>query len=259
MTEQVLQVAEGFWNIRGDFRIGGVVNIGTHASLVRRRNGRFLLLDAYTLQGEVKAEIDALTNNGEDIEAVIQLHPFHTVHVPWAHQQFPQARHYGTRRHVERFTDLPWEKALSESDECAALFADDLQFSVPTGVDFISKNENLHFSSVLAYHPESRTIHVDDTLMVLQLPGPVGRLQTPGVAFHLTLAKTLERRAGAAADFRDWATGLADQWADAEHLCAAHTGALVSKGGQQHDIAGLICKALKKAERTLQAHEKKFG
>jgi hypothetical protein len=40
MSEQILQIADDFWNIRGDFKIGGILNIGTQASLVRSRNGK---------------------------------------------------------------------------------------------------------------------------------------------------------------------------------------------------------------------------
>ena len=35
------------------------------------------------------------------------------------------------------------------------------------GVDFISDREVIHFSSVLALHRNSNTLHVDDTLMVV--------------------------------------------------------------------------------------------
>ena len=57
MTDRILQIADDFWNIRGEFKIGGVLNIGTHASLVKRANGQFVLLDAYTLQGEVRSRL----------------------------------------------------------------------------------------------------------------------------------------------------------------------------------------------------------
>ncbi|MFT7126934.1 MAG: hypothetical protein ACI9HX_000611, partial [Pseudoalteromonas tetraodonis] len=106
MTDRVIQISDSFWNIRGEFKIGGVLNIGTHASLVKLESGNFALLDAYTLTGDVKDQIDALTGNGADIEVVINLHPFHTVHVEWAHQQYPHAKHYGTKRHVEKFPNL---------------------------------------------------------------------------------------------------------------------------------------------------------
>lgn len=259
MSEQILQISDDFWNIRGDFKIGGVLNIGTHASLVRCGNGKFVLLDAYTLQGEVKEQIDALSKNGADIEAIINLHPFHTVHVQKAHKQYPNAKLYGTQRHIEKFPDLPWQPELTESDACAGLFADDFEFSVPAGVDFISSNEHLHFSSVLAYHKASKTIHSDDTLMYLQLPGLLGKIKKPEIRFHMTLAKTMEKRAGAVKDFRAWVTRLVEQWSDAENLCAAHSATLLGSENQSVSIANRVLTALQKVEKTLQLHEKKFG
>ncbi len=259
MTNPILQISDSFWNLRGDLKIGGVLNIGTHASLVKRSNGKFVMLDAYTLQGESKATVDALTNHGAELEAIINLHPFHTLHVAAVHRQYPQARLYGTQRHWDKFPSLPWQPELTESAACAALFAEDLEFAIPAGVDFISPNEHLHFSSVLAYHRASRTIHSDDTLMFLQLPGPLGKLKKPQVTFHPTLAKTLERRPGAAADFRDWAKALAARWNDAENLCAAHSASLLGPDNHSASIASRILTALQKVEKTLKAHEKKFG
>jgi len=259
MSEQILKISVDFWNIRGDFKIGGILNIGTHASLVRRGNGNFVLLDAYTLRGKVKQEIDSITNNGGDIEAIINLHPFHTVHVQKAHQQYPKARLYGTQRHIDKFPDLPWQSELTESNECAALFADDFEFSVPAGVDFISSNDHLHFSSVLAYHKASNTIHSDDTLMYLKFPGPLGMIKKPEVAFHMTLSKTLEKRPGAAKDFREWAIQLADRWSDAENLCAAHSATLLGSENQSASVTDRILTALQKVEKILNTHEKKYG
>lgn len=259
MAEQLLKMADGFWNIRGDFKIGGVVNIGTHASLVRRGNGNYVLLDGYTLDGTIKQQVDAATDNGAALEAIIHLHPFHTVHVRNAHQQYPGARLYGTQRHLDKFPDLPWQPERTESAAFAALFADDFQFSVPAGVDFISSNPHLHFSSVLAYHPASKTIHSDDTLMYLQLPGPLGKVVRPKIAFHMTLSKTLEKRPGAARDFRAWAKLLAEQWRDAEHLCAAHSGVVSAGPGARESIADQMTTALQNVEKVLQRHEAKYG
>ena len=259
MSEKILKITDDFWNIRGDFKIAGILNIGTHASLVRRKNGKFVFLDAYTLAGDLKAKINALTNNGADVEAIINLHPFHTVHVLKAHEQFPKAKLFGTQRHLDKFPELPWEAELTESNECAALFAEDFEFSVPSGVDFISSNENYHFSSVLAYHKASRTIHSDDTLMYVKWPGSLEMIKESEVTFHLTLSKTLERRIGAAGEFRSWARQLAEKWGDAENLCAAHTAALLGCNNQSESIPNRILNALNKVEKTLQAHEKKFG
>jgi hypothetical protein len=258
MTDKILKISDDFWNIRGEFKVFGVLNIGTHASLVKRGNGKFVMLDAYTLQDDIKQQIDSLTNNGVNIEAIINLHPFHPVHVEKIHRDYPNAKLYGTPRHIDKFPDLPWQTELTNSNEFANLFSDDFEFSVPRGVDFISKNEHLHFSSVLAYHKLSKTIHVDDTLMYLELPGLLNVLKSPEVSFHMTLSKTLERRKGAADDFRLWAADLAEQWSCAEVLCAAHSSTLFIKN-QSPSIAAMIMTALERVERTLKHHEKKFG
>lgn len=259
MSEQLLQISKDFWNIRGEFKIAGVLNIGTHASLVQLHSGKFVLLDAYTLQGEIKTRVDALTQGGAAIEAIINLHPFHTVHVVTAHQQYPKAKLYGTQRHLDKFPQLPWQPELTESEDFAALFAEDFEFSIPAGVDFISANEHLHFASVLAYHKSSKTIHVDDTLMYLPLPGLLGKLKPPEISFHMTLSKTLQKRAEAAQEFRYWARHLAERWCDAENLCAAHSAALLNNGEPAISLENRILAALTKAEKTLKKHEKKFA
>jgi len=259
MSEYLLRISDDFWNIRGEFKIGGVVNIGTHASLVKRGNGKFVLLDAYTLKGEVKEQVDALSNNGADIEAIINLHPFHTVHVRKTHQQYPDAKLYGTQRHLEKFPDLPWQPELTESVEFAALYVDDFEFSVPAGVDFISSDEHLHFASVLAYHISSKTIHVDDTLMYLKLPGLLGKLKQPVLSFHMTLGKTLEKRPGAVKDFRSWAENLVEKWCDVENLCAAHSATFIGVENKSSSLPRKISEALRKVDKTLQKHQHKFG
>jgi len=258
MTDKIIKISDDFWNIRGEFRVFGLLNIGTQASLVKRANGKFVLLDAYTMQDDIKQQVDALTNNGADIEAIVNLHPFHTVHVAKAHSDYPHAKLYGTQRHLDKFPNLTWQAELTNSKEFASLFSEDFEFSVPRGVDFISTNEHLHFSSVLAYHIASKTIHVDDTLMFLKLPGLLGVLKSPEVSFHMTLSKTLERRSGAADDFRLWAAEIAEQWSDAEALCAAHSQTLIVKN-ESPSIAAMIMTALQREEKTLKHHEKKFG
>ncbi len=258
MTDKILKISDVFWNIRGEFRVFGLLNIGTQASLVKRSNGKFVLLDAYTLQGDIKQQVDSLTNNGIDIEAIINLHPFHTMHVEKVHADYPNAKLYGTQRHIDKFPGLPWQTEQTHSNEFARLFSEDFEFSVPCGVDFISNNENLHFSSVLAYHPASKTIHVDDTLMLLKLPGLLGALKSPEVSFHMTLSRTLQQRKGAVDDFRLWVAQIAEQWSDAEVLCAAHSQTLIVKN-ESPSIAAMIMTALQREEKTLSIHKKKFG
>ncbi|WP_299073142.1 hypothetical protein [uncultured Paraglaciecola sp.] len=258
MTDKIIKISDDFWNIRGEFKVFGLLNIGTQASLVKLANGKFVLLDAYTLQDDIKQQVDSLTNNGADIEAIINLHPFHTIHVAKAHADYPNAKLYGTQRHLDKLPDLPWQTELTNSNEFESLFSADFEFSVPRGVDFISNNEHLHFSSVLAYHIASKTIHVDDTLMFLKLPGLLGVLKSPELSFHMTLSNTLERRESAADDFRLWVAQIAEQWSEAEVLCAAHSQILVVKNTSP-SIAAMIMTALQREEKILKRHQKKYG
>ena len=260
MADDVLQVSDDFWNIRGSYKIGGLVDVGTHLSLVRLASGKFVLLDCYTLTGEARRLVDDLTHGGEDLEAILNVHPFHTVHVRKVHEMYPGARLYGTARHLAKFPELPWADLRTEDPALHHFYSEDFDFSIPRGVDFISDDENIHFSSVLVLHRASRTIHSDDTLMYLRLPGLV-RLVGLGdsVSYHPTLAKALEKRAGAAADFRDWAAELNERWKDAENLCAAHTASLLGRDNSGESIHARMVKALAKVEKTLKSHEQKWG
>ena len=260
MKHQIIQVDEHFWNIRGSFRVGGLVDVGTQASLVKLANGQFLFLDAYSLGPSVQQEVNDITGGPEAISAILNLHPFHTVHIEEMHEQFPQAKLFGTQRHLDRFPDLPWEKIRTEDTELHKQFGDDLAFSIPRGVDFISSNEHVHFSSVLAFHRSSKTIHVDDTFMYIQLPGLMRFLGIQdSTSFHLTLSKALEKRPGAASEFKSWAEDLIEQWKDAKNLCAAHTTALLERQNQSDSIHTRLLRALDKVTPALEAHEKKFG
>jgi len=260
MTDRILAISEGFWNVRGSFKVARVIDIGTHASLVRRRNGKFVLLDAYAWSEEVDRQIRSLTNDGADIEAVLNVHPFHTVHVRWAHDRFPGAKLYGTARHLQRFGDLPWQPMRLEDPELHRGFADDFAFQVPQGVDFISSNENVHFSSVLVLHRVSQTIHVDDTLMYVRLPSIAAKLGFADLfRFHPTLSQVLEKRAGAADEFERWASSLAGEWGGAKNLCAAHTAALTADENQGATIEERIMQALAHVRSTLDRHRKKYG
>jgi len=253
MRDQVIAVADGFWNIRGTFKIARFINIGTQASLVRLSSGRFVLLGAYTLVGDIADEVMKITDQGKAVEAILHLHPFHTVHVKSSATLFPNARLYGTERHEARAPDLPWQPLRTDDPELHEHFAEDLSFSVPRGVDFISQNPKLHFSSVLAFHPASRSLHVDDTLTWVSLP-LVG-----GLIFHPTLAKVLEPRAGAAAEFRAWATELIERCEDVTHLCTAHAAPVPPRASEKLPIADRVRKALARVEKKLAAHEKRFG
>lgn len=259
MSSKLIQISDSFWNIRGSFKIAGVIDIGTQASLVKLADGKFIFLDSYTLSGPVLEEIDQLTDRGNNVAAVLNLHPFHTIHVAWMHERFPQARHFGTARHQSKFPELEWQPSLTEDSKTHTMFADDFEFSVPRGVDFISDDEKVHFSSVLVFHPASKTIHVDDTLMYIRLPFLMRLLGLPdALSFHPTLAKVLEKREGAAQDFRQWLLALAEKWKSTENLCAAHTATLRT-GRNDVSIHDRMLKALNKVEAVLKTHEREYG
>lgn len=260
MSAEIIQIADTFWNIRGSFRIGGLLDVGTHISLVRLESGNYVFLDSYTLDDEVLDTVGELTRGGKDIEAVINLHPFHTVHVARMQEHFPNARHYGTARHESRFPELDWQDTRSEDPELHELYARDFDFSVPAGVDFISDDEHVHFSSVMVRHRASKTIHVDDTVNYVRLPSLMRMVGVgDSVSFHPTLSKALERREGAAGEFRSWAENMIESWRDTENLCAAHTSWLADSDNNGPSIHERLIAALEKTNSTLARHESRYG
>lgn len=256
MAETIEQLADGFWRIGGEFTIGGLLDIGTHASLVRLASGNFVFLDSYTLPHEVHREVMRLTE-GAPIEAIFNLHPFHTLHCEWMHAAFPGAALYGTARHVDRFPDLPWQDTRCEDAALAERYGADFAFSTPQGVPLVCSDESVHFSSVLALHRASGTLHVDDTLVYLDKGPPLSLLPLTGrLGFHPTLKKALHPQAGAADAFREWAIALGVDWAATRRIAAAHNAVLEIEDGQFPDLIGA---ALGRVKPVLDAHRERYG
>ena len=257
MAEELVRLADDYYSIRGDLRIGGLLNVGTQASLVRLASGDFVFLDSYTLPDAIRSEIDALTDGGRKVKAILNLHPYHTLHCEWMHQAYPQAELYGTQRHVEKFPDLPWQDTKCEDEALQEAFGEDLAFSVPDGVPLVCSDESVHFSSVLALHKKSGTIHVDDTFVYLEKGFPLSLLPMTGrLGFHPTLAKALEKRAGAADELRQWAIDLGIEWAGAQRIAAAHNAVMEMAEGEFPDLVGA---ALGRAKPVLDAHREQYG
>jgi hypothetical protein len=257
MSDRLVDLGEGFWSLRGSLRLGGIVDIGTQCALVRLASGNFVFLDSYPLTDAIRAQVDALTDGGTKVEAILNLHPFHTLHCEWMHSAFPQAKLYGTARHVDHLPELPWETLRCEHDALAELYAEDFAFSVPRGVTLVSDDETVHFSSVLALHRASGTVHVDDTFVYLRKGFPLSLLPFTGrFGFHPTLAKALEPRAGAADEFREWAIELGIDWADAGCIAAAHNALLPLDA---EELPELIGAALGRVKPVLDAHRAEYG
>ena len=257
MSKDFVNLGSGFWTVRGSFYLAKVVDLGTQCSLVRLKNGNFVFLDSYELTDEVHTHIKALTDGGRKVEAILNLHPFHTLHCEWMHEAFPQAKLYGTQRHLEILPDLPWESTRCEQDVLAETYAEDFAFSIPRGVPLVCDDDSVHFSSVLALHRASGTIHVDDTFVYLKKGFPLSLLPMTGrLGFHPTLEKALEPRAGAADAFREWAIGLGIDWADAKRIAAAHNAVLELDA---HSLPDRIGAALGRVKPVLDAHRAEYG
>lgn len=250
------QLHDDFWNFRGDFRIAGVVNVGTHLSLVRRPDGRFLVLDSYDLEGEDRARLMSLTDNGAAIDAIVNVHPFHTLHCAAMHALLPGVPLIGTARHRRQAPDLPWAAGVIEDAGTQAGFADTLDFSIPPGVDFVCPDDKVHVASVVVRHRASGIVHVDDTMNVLAPPSLLKAvLPEPRLRFHPMLARALQARRGAADEYAAWARDLADRWADTRIVCAAHSAVRrLEPGGWRAEMLGALDHVRPALDRHRRAH-----
>lgn len=248
MSDKIYDLGAGFWNIQGSFRLGGIVNVGTQCSLVQLQSGRFIFLDSYTLTDDVRAQVMALTNDGKDVEAVLNVHPFHTVHCAQMAKDFPQAIFYGSARHAKQVPEVQWADDLVESDAVAKRYPE-LEFSLSQGIDYISANEKIHAGSLLAYHSASQSIHVDDTFM--SPPSKLLKALLPELMLHPTTKKALTDTPNAGKQYCDWATDLAHKWRDTRHFCAAHSGMISFEvGGFEKALLTAINKARPKLEEA---------
>ena len=247
MTDKMYDLGEGFWSIRGSFIKNGIIDIGLQSALIKLASGRFIFLDSYTLTGEVRQQVMALTNDGQDVEAVLNVHPFHTVHCAQMAKDFPQAIFYGSSRHHTQVPSVSWSEDLVESDAVATRYTE-LEFSLPKGIYYISPNENVHASSLLVYHPASKSVYIDDTF---EIP-PSKRLNAvqPSLGLHPTTKQALTDEPMASEQYCEWATELAHTWREVQYFCGAHSG-LVEFGEGQFESA--LLSAINAARSALQS------
>ena len=250
-------LVDSFWNIRGVHRIAGLIDIGTQMSVVRRPNGRFVVIDGCPLDDATRDALLALTGGGEQVDAVVHVHPFHTLHVEAIHGLLSDATLYGTERHRRKLPALPWTGTPVETWGDGHPLADVFDLSVPDGVDFVCPDERVHVASVLARHRPSGIVHVDDTLNVIAAPGLLGDvLPQSALKMHPMLAKALTPEPGAADAYARWARDLAVRWADTPVVCAAHSAVReLAPGGFRYEVEA----ALAGVEKTLARHRSRYG
>jgi len=224
-------IGPGFWNIRSTFDIDGF-NIGTQMSLIQLSTGKFLVLDTVELDAELKGEIDILTKNGTLMEAVLATHPFHTTYFPAFYQVYPHVPFYGTPRHLRIEPTIPWVGSMWDCDT-RQKWLPEVHFRIPRGSEFVAPQpeDSNHFSGIHAFHPPSKTIHVDDTIMY-NLPLADDMLFHPSILtvglYHIPQSPPA---------FHDWVQRLITEW-DFDNICAAHNG--VKLGGAKLELQILL-------------------
>lgn len=132
-SPQLRQIGPGFWNVRAPFKLFRIVDIGTHMSIIKLRSGNFLVIDTVELNDQLKKELDELTSNGTKIEAVVGVHPFHTLAFPGFYKSYPEAKYYGTPRHIRKLTDIKWTGQLDDNKESLSKWEPEVELRIPAG------------------------------------------------------------------------------------------------------------------------------
>ncbi len=246
MSDEINNLGAGFWNIRGTQRVGGIINIGTQCSLVQLPSGNFVFLDSYTLEDEVREQVMALTDNGEKVEAVLNVHPFHTLHCAKMAKDFPKAIFYGSARHPKQVPEVEWSDELVESDAVIKRYPE-LEFSLPKGIYYIAPDESIHAGSLLVFHPASKSLHVDDTFVTPPLK--VLDALLPEIILHPQTQSALIDEPNAGNQYCDWAVDLAEQWHETRNFCAAHSHKIEFAAGE---FKAALLKAINKARPKLE-------
>jgi hypothetical protein len=236
----LLSTGPKFWNIRSSLLYGfGLVDIGTHMSIIQLNSGRFLVLDTIPLSPSTKADIDTLTNNGSLIEAVVATHPYHSLYFESFYQMYPSPKYYGTARHLRNITGVKWTGDITRDDNMKLWIDDGVEMRIPAGADFNNPVEDNHFAGIFVYHRPSRTIHLDDTLSYFNEVGFVMKMfgsKPKRLNFHPQIAKALCTKE-APLQFKSWLEDIVRDW-DFDHIVTAHNGIIM--GGAKEQLKGLI-------------------
>lgn len=247
MRDQIHDLGAGFWSIRGSFVRHNMIDIGNQSALIRLSSGKFILLDSYTLTGAVKEQVMALTNEGEDIEAVLNVHPFHTVHCARVAQDFPHATFYGSARHHSQVPQINWSQDYVESEAVAQLYPE-LEFSMPKGIHYIAPDDSVHSGSLLVFHPASQSLYVDDTFEIA--PSKLINESQAAINLHATTIKALIDEPNAGQHYCEWASKLAHDWQKVSYFCGAHSGLVKFQPGQ---FKQALLSVIEKARADLEA------
>lgn len=250
-----IEIGPGFWNLRGSFTFAaGLIDIGTHCSLIKLSSGKFLLIDTIAFSDKALREFNELTSNGTLVEAVIATHPFHTVYFAPFFKLYPNLKYVGTPRHLKMGNGVNWTENIFDENVQKQWEQYGVHMQIPDGAEFESPSENNHFSSVLVFHSPSRTIHVDDTIMFFETSGCILRAlgKRAGTMEFWDLKKGLRPTESAPAQFKAWVQQLLADW-DFDNICTAHTGNKI--GGAKQMLEETLQQSSKLLESCANAHK----
>jgi len=229
------QVTDDLYYIRGSFKIlGGLFDFGAHMMLIRRKNGNFVMVSTCEVDKRTKKQVDALTDNGLLLEAVIGTHPFHTLSFPYWHKQYPKVPFYGTSRHLRNQPEIFEGRSIFDKKN-QKLFAPELEFKVcgknaGVEIDDPKPPSRNHIASVFVFHPSSRSLLVDDTVCYYSEPGFLLRMGIKVKKDELTFHDSF-KTFGITGDpkdplkFKAFIEEVIKDW-DVEHLLCSHTDPL---------------------------------
>ena len=252
--KHLLEIIPGkVYILRGDL-IASFINLGTHMMFFKLHNDKYMIVDTVDIDiksrkgSQIKGEIDLLTNSGQNIECVLAAHSYHTLFFPQFYNLYkevnPSIKYYGTPRH-KRISDLeviPWETEtiidLANSEKFKE--SDGLDISIPKGDDFASPSNDNHVLGAFLYHQQSKTLYIDDTLVVVNNQMAKGIIYRIAIFFNLLKTgriwfhpKTLSLANFPA--FRSW---MQDYCSERKicNLLTAHVGNKTEENGLNDEI-----------------------
>mmetsp|Transcript_36869 Transcript_36869/g.53962 ORF Transcript_36869/g.53962 Transcript_36869/m.53962 type:complete len:313 (+) Transcript_36869:68-1006(+) len=239
------EINPGFFRVAIKFPVAmGMVDIGSHMGLIRLESGKFVAIDTVDPNlsipfngraGDIKHDIDLLTENGNLLEAVIATHPYHTLYFPPFYAMYPDAKYYGTPRHLRVQTDIPWVGSVADA-EVLALYEPEIQMRFPPRCSAEFDNPlppaSNHFSNTVVL--SKGVLFNDDLLMYLENPknrigfiaSVLAGLRHDSLLFHISMYKVgLRHTPDSAPKFIAWLEKLLGDW-DFEVIASAHNGVL---------------------------------
>eukprot|EP01035_Chromulina_nebulosa_P017575 gene17575-23143_t len=226
-------------------------------SFIKLSTGKFVVIDTVQVDETNKQDIDELTKNGSLIEAVIATHPFHTVYFDPFYKLYPNAKYYGTPRHLRRIKSIPWAGSSDNIDVLSLYEQEGIFMRVSAGSDIVNPNENNHFASILVFHQPSRTIHDDDTIGYIKNSGCLLRcagIRPDSLYFHPTgLKDGLDPTPDAPLAFKQFIEDIIHDW-DFDNIATAHLD--VKIGGAKLALINLFQKSIPELEKLAKSRSK---